>query len=70
MSSKVRRHGHSLSSVRRATELPLLPPNPTPFSSRADSVMVLLIQHTSAQGSRLVTIALGPKRLGGRVVAK
>lgn len=41
-------------------------PNSTPLSNRIGVVMILLSQHTSAQGSRLVTIALGPERLGGK----
>lgn len=45
-------------------------PNPTPFSNRVDIVVVLLVQYASAQGSRLVTIALGPERLGGKDAVK
>lgn len=45
-------------------------PNSTPPSNRPDIVAVLLLQRTSAQGGRLVTIALGPKRLGGKVAVK
>lgn len=45
-------------------------PNATPLSTRSDTIVVLFRQHVSAQGSRLVTVALGPKRLGGRSVVK
>lgn len=44
--------------------------NITPFSNHPGFAVVLLLQHTSAQGSRLVTVALGPERLGGKGVVK
>lgn len=44
--------------------------SPTPFSSHTAVVAVLLEQHVSAQGPRLVTTALGPERLGGKGAAK
>lgn len=45
-------------------------PNSTPFSSRVGIVVVLPLQHVSAQGPRLVTTALGPARLGGKDAVK
>ena len=45
-------------------------PNATPFSNRTDNVAILPMQHASAQGSRLVTVALGPRRLGGKDAVK